>query len=137
MSPVGVAGLGPQPHHSASSAPGGTRIILLAGATGFEPAISGLTGRHVKPLHYAPRWRISYHKRPIPSSPQRRRRRRRHTSPYTNRPPSIVATTCVWAISMGSQAKMSRSSTTRSASFPGANDPSRSSSPAARAAPSV
>ena len=25
-----------------------------AGATGFEPAISGLTGRHVKPLHYAP-----------------------------------------------------------------------------------
>jgi len=38
---------------------------------------------------------------------------------------------------MGSQAKMSRSSTTRSASFPGANDPSRSSSPAARAAPSV
>ena len=27
---------------------------FLAGATGFEPAISGLTGQHVKPLHYAP-----------------------------------------------------------------------------------
>jgi hypothetical protein len=26
----------------------------LAGATGFEPAIFGLTGRHVKPLHHAP-----------------------------------------------------------------------------------
>jgi hypothetical protein len=26
-----------------------------AGATGFEPAISALTGPHVKPLHHAPK----------------------------------------------------------------------------------
>ena len=26
----------------------------LAGTTGFEPAISGLTGQHVRPLHHAP-----------------------------------------------------------------------------------
>ena len=25
-----------------------------AGATGFEPAVSALTGPHVKPLHHAP-----------------------------------------------------------------------------------
>ena len=30
------------------------RCLRLTGATGFEPAISGLTGRHVKPLHHAP-----------------------------------------------------------------------------------
>ncbi len=36
--------------------PRGKMIISSAGATGFEPAISGLTGRHVKPLHYAPKW---------------------------------------------------------------------------------
>ena len=28
--------------------------ISSAGTTGFEPAISGLTGQRVKPLHYAP-----------------------------------------------------------------------------------
>jgi hypothetical protein len=28
--------------------------FLLAGATGFEPAVSALTGPHVKPLHHAP-----------------------------------------------------------------------------------
>ena len=27
---------------------------FLAGATGFGPAISALTGPHVKPLHHAP-----------------------------------------------------------------------------------
>jgi hypothetical protein len=27
---------------------------VLAGATGFEPAVSALTGPHVKPLHHAP-----------------------------------------------------------------------------------
>jgi hypothetical protein len=26
----------------------------VAGATGFEPAIFGLTGRYVRPLHHAP-----------------------------------------------------------------------------------
>ena len=26
----------------------------MAGATGFEPAVSALTGPHVKPLHHAP-----------------------------------------------------------------------------------
>ena len=30
------------------------RNLLQAGATGFEPAISGLTGRYVRPLHHAP-----------------------------------------------------------------------------------
>ena len=39
-------------HHSSNSpdgnlAPGGKMSMLQAGATGFEPAISGLTGRHV------------------------------------------------------------------------------------------
>ena len=28
--------------------------LSLTGATGLEPAISGLTGRHVDQLHYAP-----------------------------------------------------------------------------------
>lgn len=31
---------------------------FLAGATGFEPAIAGVTGRNVKPLHYAPMYVI-------------------------------------------------------------------------------
>ena len=29
-------------------------FLLVAGATGFEPAVSALTGPHVKPLHHAP-----------------------------------------------------------------------------------
>ena len=36
-------------------------LALLAGATGFEPAISALTGPHVEPLHHAPERKISYH----------------------------------------------------------------------------
>ena len=38
---------------SASAAPGGSIMMSVAEATGFEPAISGLTGRHVRPLHHA------------------------------------------------------------------------------------
>ncbi len=29
-------------------------VCLLAGPTGFEPAISSVTGRHVRPLHHEP-----------------------------------------------------------------------------------
>ncbi len=35
----------------------------LAGTTGFEPAISALTGQRVKPLHYAPEHATVYHSR--------------------------------------------------------------------------
>jgi len=28
--------------------------LFLAGPTGFEPAISSVTGRHVRPLHHEP-----------------------------------------------------------------------------------
>jgi hypothetical protein len=28
--------------------------FFLAGPTGFEPAISSVTGRHVRPLHHEP-----------------------------------------------------------------------------------
>ncbi len=31
----------------------GTQLLYRTEATGFEPAISGLTGRHVRPLHHA------------------------------------------------------------------------------------
>jgi hypothetical protein len=34
---------------------------LLAGATGFEPAILALTGPHVRPLHHAPERPKYYH----------------------------------------------------------------------------
>ena len=30
-------------------------IKLMVGATGFEPAVSALTGPHVRPLHHAPK----------------------------------------------------------------------------------
>ena len=36
-------------------------VDFLAGATGFEPAISALTGPHVEPLHHAPERLLSYH----------------------------------------------------------------------------
>ena len=36
-------------------------VFLLAGATGFEPAVSALTGPHVKPLHHAPEQEEVYH----------------------------------------------------------------------------
>jgi hypothetical protein len=31
------------------------RFLLTADPTGFEPAISGVTGRRVRPLHYGSR----------------------------------------------------------------------------------
>ena len=34
--------------------PGDKTMMSVSGATGFEPAIFGLTGQYVKPLHYAP-----------------------------------------------------------------------------------
>ena len=40
------------PRHKKTETP--QRCFRSTGATGFEPAISGLTGRHVKPLHHAP-----------------------------------------------------------------------------------
>ena len=43
--------------------------IFLAGATGFEPAVSALTGPHVKPLHHAPelhkQFNMSYFNRQV------------------------------------------------------------------------
>ena len=36
-------------------------LALSAGATGFEPAVSALTGPHVEPLHHAPERQVSYH----------------------------------------------------------------------------
>src|SRR5579875_318109 len=32
------------------------RFIMLAEPTGFEPAISCVTGRHVRPLHHGSKW---------------------------------------------------------------------------------
>lgn len=32
------------------------RCRLVAGMTGFEPAVSTLTGSHVRPLHHIPMW---------------------------------------------------------------------------------
>ncbi len=37
-------------------------VAFLAGATGFEPAVSALTGPHVEPLHHAPERKIVYHR---------------------------------------------------------------------------
>jgi hypothetical protein len=37
------------------------KVDFLAGATGFEPAISALTGPHVEPLHHAPEQKSYYH----------------------------------------------------------------------------
>src|SRR5690606_24641021 len=34
--------------------PAAAPLIDVAGATGFEPAISAVTGPHVRPLHHAP-----------------------------------------------------------------------------------
>ena len=34
-------------------------LILVAGTTGLEPAISGLTGQCVNQLHHAPTYRMS------------------------------------------------------------------------------
>lgn len=34
---------------------------FLAGMTGFEPAVSALTGQRVGPLHYTPERRKVYH----------------------------------------------------------------------------
>ncbi len=36
-------------------------LFIVAGATGFEPAVSALTGPHVEPLHHAPERGIVYH----------------------------------------------------------------------------
>ncbi len=44
-----------------SSGLGCLAISFVAGTTGFEPAISALTGPHVKPLHHAPERTIVYH----------------------------------------------------------------------------
>ncbi len=42
----------------------------MAGTTGFEPAISGLTGRRVRPLHHVPTAELLYHKKvPVRSKP--------------------------------------------------------------------
>ena len=30
----------------------------VAGMTGFEPAVSTLTGSHVRPLHHIPMWSL-------------------------------------------------------------------------------
>jgi hypothetical protein len=38
----------------------------LAEATGFEPAVSALTGLHVRPLHHASSGRLAYHFRHRP-----------------------------------------------------------------------
>jgi hypothetical protein len=35
--------------------------FFSAGATGFEPAVSALTGPHVEPLHHAPKRRPQYY----------------------------------------------------------------------------
>ncbi len=34
---------------------------FVAGMTGFEPAISALTGQRVRPLHHTPERRLVYH----------------------------------------------------------------------------
>lgn len=34
-------------------------VLYLAGPTGFEPAISSVTGRHVRPLHHEPAWLLT------------------------------------------------------------------------------
>jgi hypothetical protein len=39
----------------------GVMLFLPAGMTGFEPAISALTGQRVSPLHYTPERREVYH----------------------------------------------------------------------------
>lgn len=39
-----------------------SRFWFVAGATGFEPAISALTGPHVEPLHHAPIGKEVYHR---------------------------------------------------------------------------
>src|SRR5262249_58737146 len=61
-----------------------------------------------------------------------------HRPSYTTRPPSIVKATRVsamWSRSFGS--RMSRESTTRSASLPGSSEPRSRSAKAAEAAPRV
>lgn len=42
-------------------APNSRAVLQSAGMTGFEPAISGLTGQRVKPLHYTPERAKVYH----------------------------------------------------------------------------
>jgi hypothetical protein len=37
--------------------------LSLAGPTGFEPAISSVTGRHVRPLHHEPASVVAFAKR--------------------------------------------------------------------------
>jgi len=60
-----------------------------------------------------------------------------HSSPCTHSPPTIVPTTSVSRIAIGSIEKMSCDSTAKSATLPGARLPLSASSPLAKAAPTV
>jgi hypothetical protein len=55
LSPGVVTRHGPEPCASANSATSACSVVKkeLAEATGFEPAVSAVTGPHVRPLHHA------------------------------------------------------------------------------------